>query len=438
MSAPKITMIGAGSITFAMTLIRDVIAKDELSGSTITLMDIDEQRLASVMNLASRLVKESKADLNFRTSLVRKEALEGADFVINTAALAEREQWSAHREIGQKHGYWPVKGFRLHMLRNTPLALAVARDVEEVCPQAWLLQYANPMVANIGAITRHTKVKAVGVCHGIPGTLTELAKWIGLDRTKIEAEAVGLNHFVWITRFRYEGNDAYPMLTEWLRSDAFRAVWTTEAWQQCGDTSGPICLDLLERFGLFPCNGDAHMSDYFPWYTTTEEKRRHYHAKMHYLESYLRRGEAAWQSIMQLVNDPSASVSSVFSQRSDEVAVELIDCLWNGRQGVFELTVPNHGSIPDFPNESALEVPVLVSSDAVRPLKTNGLPYSMSAHVRRRLAEEELQMEATIQQDKGLLVQAMLLDPYTQSPQQADAFLKDLAKAEKSYAPWLS
>jgi alpha-galactosidase len=330
-----------------------------------------------------------------------------------------------------------VKGFRLHVLRNTPLALAVARDMEEVCPEAWLLQYANPMVANIGAITRYTKVKAVGVCHGMPGTIKELCEWMGLDRSKVGTEAIGLNHFIWMTRFRYEGKDAYPMLSEWLRSDAFRAVWETKAWQQRGDTSGPICLDLLERFGLFPCNGDAHMSDYFPWYTSDNERRRSYRTKMHYLENYLKRGDAAWQRIMQLVNDPSTSVSSVFLRRSDEVAVDLIDCLWNGGQGVFELNIPNRGSIPGFPHESALEVPAWVSGDCVQPLQTEGLPYPIAAHVRRRLAEEELQMEAAVQQDRNLLVQAMLLDPYTQSPQQVEGFLNDLAKVEAPYAPWL-
>jgi len=436
MTTPRITIVGAGSIAFSMTLIRDIVTKPELDGCRISLMDINAERLEAVAALAERLRRELEVGVLVSAHTDRLSALDGARFVINTAALGERDLWPANREIARRHGYWTSKGFRISALRNTPLAVGLARDMERVCPDAWLLQYANPMVANVGAVTRYTKIKAVGLCHGFQGTVDTLAAWMNLDRTQLEAEAIGINHFIFITRWRYRDREAYPALAEWLQT-GFPVIWETAEWQQRLDCAGPISRDLFHRLGLFPCNGDEHMTDYFSWYTSDPENRQRFRAKTRYLDVYLDRGNRTWQSILELLAHPELSVADAFRSKRKEAAADLIESLGGGVSRIFEVNIPNRCCLPSLPAASVVELPARVTRDGIQGLPVGDLPYPITAHVQRRLAEEELQMEAALQKDRRLLLQSLYLNPYTRTPEQAEAFLRDLAEIERAYVPWL-
>lgn len=430
----KIALIGAGSVTFSLRIIRDIMGCPGLHDSTIALMDIDAQRLRMIESLARRLTTELRCNMTVEATSSRAECLDGADFVINAAAIGERELWPADREVARRNGYWSSKGFRITALRNTPLALSIAMEMESRCPDAWLLQYSNPMVANVGAVCRHTRIKAAGFCHGVQHTADFLAKHMSLG--SLEVQALGINHFIFITDLRHEGRDIYPDLADWLDRD-FEKVWETNEWKDRLDAPGPISRDLYRRFGLFPCNGDEHMSDYFAWYTSDEPSRQRWRAKIHYLDRYLQRGDRAWSNLVQLDRDPDGSVLGQLASSSGEVAAPVIDTIANGGHLLLHTNVPNRGCIPSLSADTVVELPTVVGPAGFEPLCTGKLPDGIAAQIRRRAAEEELQMRASIEESRDLLLQSLYLDPYTTTPAQAEQYLRDLSKVESEYVPWL-
>ncbi|MDH5362100.1 MAG: alpha-glucosidase/alpha-galactosidase, partial [Aigarchaeota archaeon] len=211
MTAVKISIIGAGSASWSLTLIKDLCLTRGLWGSTVSFMDVNKERLDMVYNLAGRYAAEVKADLKFEKTMDRGETLADADFVFNTALAGGHENYEIQRKVAEDHGYYrgidsvdhnmvsdyhTVGGY--NQLR---LFLDVARDMEEICPDAWLIQTANPVFEGCTLLTRQSKVKVVGLCHGHLG-YKGVASVIGLDPKDVTFQAVGFNHCIWMTDFR--------------------------------------------------------------------------------------------------------------------------------------------------------------------------------------------------------------------------------------------
>ena len=198
----KLGIIGAGSATFSLGLVRDLCSTEDLYGSVITMMDINEERLDNIHRLATRYVDELKVDLKFEKTMSREAALKDADFVINTALFGAHDQHEARRAVGDKHGYYRgAPGMNYNQLR---FLLSVAKDMERFCPDAWLIQSSNPVFDGCTLMTRETNTKVIGLCHGHHG-YREFAGVLGLDRDHIEAQMVGFNHIIYMTHFLYKG-----------------------------------------------------------------------------------------------------------------------------------------------------------------------------------------------------------------------------------------
>ncbi|RLE96296.1 MAG: alpha-glucosidase/alpha-galactosidase, partial [Thermoprotei archaeon] len=251
----KISVIGAGSAVFSLTLIRGLCTSNCLEGSTISLMDIDGRRLNAAYALLRRYAEELGVKLKVEKTMDRRESLRDADFVINTALAAGhhrlREGWEVARSLGYRHGG------SLHVMHDEAFWInfyqfrlfeSILEDVLDVCPDAWYVQLANPVLAGITYLGRkYPDAKIVGLCHGFMGAY-HLADALGLERSRVSFEAIGVNHFIWLTSFRYDGEDAYPLVDEWLEREAPRY------WERCppSDPLGPKAFDLYRRLGLFP------------------------------------------------------------------------------------------------------------------------------------------------------------------------------------------
>lgn len=437
MAQPKITLVGASSLIFSMSTINDISLTEDLRDCELALIDINTEGLELVEHLAGRLAGMRGSGMRVTATLDLAAALDGADFVINAAAIGERDLWPAERELARHHGYWPSKGFRISGLRNTPLALEIAQSMETHCPDAWLLQHSNPMAANVGAVSRHTRVKVAGFCHGVPGTVRDLSRWMGVDPSRLDVEAVGINHFLFITKWYLDGQDGYEGLLKWNEQE-FPAVWETDEWIERTDVPGPVSQDLCRRFGVFPCNGDEHLSDYFAWYTNTPEARQKFRAKTDYLDRYLQRGRQRWTTWAELAQGSTEDLQRAFAKPSGEVAAAVLNALWvPGKSHLLHAIVPNRGSIGGLPEDSAVEMPVVVTTDDIRPVGTHHLPLAAEAHIGRRLAEEELEMDAALEQRRDLVYRALELDPYTTSIDQVRAYVDGLADINQEYLPWL-
>ena len=223
MSIPvKVTVIGAGSATFSLGLVKDLSLTENLAGSHIAFMDPDVERLDLIHRLATRYVDELGSKVTFEKTTDRDAALQDADFVINVAGL-EYQHSDERRAILRKHGYYSGPNFPVGYMMNLPLMLETAQAIERICPDAWLIQSGNPVREGTPLITQQTNAKVIGLCHGHYGYIN-VAKVLGIDPDRVVWTAPGLNHCIWLTEFRYEGADAYPILDAWIENEA-EAYW---------------------------------------------------------------------------------------------------------------------------------------------------------------------------------------------------------------------
>ncbi len=271
--AIKLGVIGAGSAQFSLGLVRDLCLQESLSGSTVTFMDVEEGRLDVITRLAERYVEELGIDLRFEKTLERERALRDADFVLNTALIGGHEPEEAGRRLAAEHGYY--RGVRLQTnFKQYAMMLSVAQDMERLCPNAWLIQSSNPVYEGCTLMTRETSTKVIGLCHGFYG-YQALARAIGVNPDEVEWEIPGVNHWVYLTQFRHQGQDLYPRVDKWIEHEASR-YWS-EFKGRFGETQlSRAAIDHYRRVGLMPI-GDASRT-FSEWYyhTDLETKRRWY------------------------------------------------------------------------------------------------------------------------------------------------------------------
>ncbi len=433
--AVKISIIGAGSAVFSLRLIIDLCLTPNLQGSTISFMDINQERLDAIHKLCQRYADEVGNKLILEKTTNRRESLKGADFVINTALAAGHERLRAGWEIARKYGY--RMGGSLHVMHDEAFWInfyqfklfdSVMADVLDVCPNAWYLMVDNPVLAGITYIGRkYPAAKIVGLCHGF-SAVYKIADLLGLDREHLTFQIPGVNHFVWLTHLYHKGEDVMPLLDRWIETEAPRY------WESCkpSDYMGPVAVDLYKRFGVFPigdtCNPGGGSWPY--WYHTDSAVEKTWHEDPgHWYADYFAWLASNVACIKQVGEDPSLSVTAAFPPKlSGEIMVPMIEAIACDIPRVLIGNIPNAGDfVPHIPRDFAVEIPTLVSKRGIQGIKTDGLPLALTAYILRdRVASIEVELEAYQTGSKELLLQLILMDPYTQSEQQACSLLDDI------------
>lgn len=436
MSDVKISIIGAGSATFSLALIKDLCLTPNLEGSTVSFMDINKERLDAVYALCKRYAQEIGIKLNLEKTMNRKESLKDADFVINTALVVGYSGYRTGWLLGFKHGYrfggsyhiMHDEGFWINFYQFR-LFESIIEDILDICPNAWYIQLANPVLAGITYLGRkYPEAKIVGLCHGFMGVY-HLAEVLGLETKYIGFEAPGVNHFIWLTRFEYKGEDAYPLLDKWIEKDA------PKYWKTCPPSSdlGPKAVDLYKKFGVFPI-GDTCTpgGGSWPWWYHTDDET----------EKKWREDPKKWWSwvlepsekdrvadLIKIAEDPAVKVTSIFPpQKSGEIIVPIIESIACDIPRIFQVNIMNEGDfVPGVPRDFAVEIPALVSKRGIQGIKTDGLPKPLIAHILRdRVAPIEVELEAYEAGSRELLLQLILMDPWTKSEEQARKLLEDI------------
>jgi alpha-galactosidase len=431
-SAIKLAVIGAGSAVFSLNLVRDLCLTEDLRGSTVSLMDIDEVRLDMVHEMARRYAAELGADLRFEKTTDRPGALRDAHFVINTALAAGHEHEEAERSLMEQHGYYRGIGLAARY-RQFDLMLSVARDIARLCPNAWLIQCSNPVFEGCTLMTRQTGLKIIGLCHGHYG-YREIARVLGLDLKHVTFEAPGFNHCIWMTHFRCKGADTYPLIDQWIEKES-EAYWRT--WQpHYGQTQmSPAAIHMYRFYGLMPI-GDASRALWREawWYHLDLAAKKRWWGPLGGFDSeegwalYLANLRRSLERIREVASDPKRRVTEVFPPRkSDEQIVPIINALTNDRQGFFQVNVPNRGALAGIPHDVVVEVPAIVDGRGVRPLAVGGLPDQIMLGV---MWPQWLQMErslaAYLSGDRRCLMQILMADHPTRTWEQADQALNGL------------
>jgi alpha-galactosidase len=430
----KLSVIGAGSAQFSLGLVKDICLTPGLAGSLISFMDIDADRLDMIHKLGRRYADELGADLQFESTTNRRESLCDADFVINTASAHSHYQQRAIRELTAKHGYY-YGGVNLGNHHNLQLMLDVARDMEEVCPDAWLIQSGNPVYEGCTLMTRETSIKVCGLCHGHYGVY-EIAKVLGLDLSNpkdLTWQAPGLNHNIWLTHFFYRGKDMYPTLDEWVRTKG-EEYWTTHVAERTHDIQmSRGAIHQYHLYGLMPIGDSPRRGGW--WYHTDIETKKYWFgepwggpdtelARPYFVQNL----EKRIAEMTRIANDPKASlIESLGATKTREQQVPIIDGLVNDNEGYFQVNVPNKGALAGVPDNVVVEVPAIVNKKGIQPLRVEPLPDKI---LYEQILPEWLDMERELLAfktgDRSMLLWNTLESPQTRSYDQAARVLEDL------------
>lgn len=424
----KIAFIGAGSFKFTSRLIGDIFSFPELTkGLVISLMDIDAEGLKTTEALARRTVEGQGLKVKIESTLDRRKALRGSNYVINLILVGGLELYIVDMEIPKKYGIRQTAGDTIcpggifRGLRTIPVLLDILRDMEELCPDAIFLNYTNPMAINTWAMSKGSGINAFGLCHSVQGTHDEIASYLGIKPEELNSLAAGINHSSWFLKLEYNGKDGYPLLKERAKDPQLYAKDT-------------VRFDLLQRFGYFPTESSMHHAEYSPYYLKDKEAIRRYKVKFWGPKldrrDYLKYLKEAKKGIREK--------KKIKIERTSEYAPLIVHSLETGKLRRCNINLKNTGLITNLLDGCCVEVPCLVSKEGIRPLYIGKLPLGPASYCSRIVFAQGLTVEAAFSGKKDLVYQALLADPLTSSILRTDEVVKmadEFFEKEKKFLP---
>jgi alpha-galactosidase len=433
----KISVIGAGSAQFSLGLVKDLCLTPGLSGSLVSFMDLNGERLDMIHRLGARYARELGSDLRFEATTDRAKSLAEADFVINTAYVQGHHHARAQRDLTARHGYY-YGGAHLGSFYQLRMMLDVARDMERICPDAWLIMSANPVYEGCTMLTRQTGIKVCGLCHGHYGVY-EVARTLGLtDPEKVSWQAPGLNHNIWLAHFRYDNQDAYPLLERWIAEQG-EEYWRTHVAKSTHDIQmSRGTINQYRLYGLMPIGDTPRKQENWWYHTDIDTKKRWFGEPWGGPDTELARPlfvqnlEKRVAEMTRLANDERASLVEAFgSEKTREQQVPIIDGLVNDNEYRAQVNIPNKGALPGVAADVVVEVPAIVNSKGIQPLRVPPLPPKIMVE---QILPEVLSMEQELLAfntgDRSMLLYSVLQSPQTRSYDQALAVLEDLLTME--------
>jgi alpha-galactosidase len=429
----KIVLIGAGSHVFSKAIISDILSYPELRESTITLMDIAKERLDLITAFTRKLIKQHGFSTKIESTTDRREALEGADYVFVSILVGEQQMGPPGVEIPARYG---VEGSLDTIgpngvfwgLRHVPVILDICRDMEDICPDAWLLNYTNPMAIICWVVNDYTRIKNVGLCHSVQTTSSELLRYIcgplktvdlpkGADSyyhffqhqeheelNDLYYWVAGINHMAWFLEFRWRGEDAYPLLRERFKDPAIYSVPDAH-W------AGPdiIRAEIFKAFGYFVTESSKHMATFVPYFSKRPELMERFKLDKRRFEHMSEERTRQDQQLMQQVrgNHEFPIIRSI------EYGATIIHSIETGKPSRINANVKNNRIITNLQDGCCVEVPCLVDKEGLHPCYVGDLPPQLAALNRTNISVQELAVEGIVEEDKTKIFQSILIDPLT-------------------------
>lgn len=402
MAAVKLVVVGASRV-FAPTIVADLWhARDDLAGSTVALCDVNADTLDVTTRVVQRMVVERDMPYRIESSTDRRDLLDGADYVIVAIALDHRRLWTIDLDIAEKHGMVLTTGDTVgpggwsRALRTVPAIQAIARDMEDLCPGAWLFNYTNPMCAICRTLAKTSDLKVVGLCHGIEGTTRRLAQFLGLPEDELSVRAAGINHLQWILDLRRNGTDLYSALKAAQRPPASERL--------------DVSWDLMELYGYFPSPGDRHVSEFFPWHCRPGDDGKLPRGLFRFdMDEYFDRGAEVQRRFTEIAGGSDPLPDSLFKTTSEK-AVKLIAALAAGRGGSYHVNIPNEDSVSNLAPWANVEVPARFDASGMAREPIGALPEPVAGTLRPWIDQLELLTDAIVQRDRELALLALLAD----------------------------
>ncbi|MDI9431994.1 MAG: alpha-galactosidase [Planctomycetota bacterium] len=409
MSKPKIAMIGAGSLIFCKTLVMDILATEALQGSEIRLMNRTRPKLAKMEAFVKKVIKENKLPATVTATLDRREALDGADYVINMIQIGGVEAFRMDYEIPLKYGVDQCiadsigPGGIFRALRTIPVLADMAADMNELCPDAILLNYANPMGANCSALGSVADVQFIGLCHGVQTTLDLISRYVNVPKDQVDYVCAGINHMAWFLSLRdkRDGRDLYPILKRNIEKPEYYV-------------NEKVRCEVMRHFGYFMTESTGHLSEYIPWFRSSKRALETYcdqpdfggasGAYYHYCNMLAEKYKKV---------DYLASESPRITGRSVEYCSYILEAAETDRPFRLNGNVRNDGYITNLPQGCCVEVPIYVDSQGLHPVTIGELPVQCAALNQSNVTVQELAVEAALTGDPEYAMQAVAMDPLT-------------------------
>jgi len=438
----NITLIGAGSYVFTRNLCNDILLTSALQDSTITLMDIDPLRLAWARDLVQALIDQRKLKARVEATTDRRAAVTGADYVITTFQQGGLAAYALDIDIPRKYGVEQCVGDTLgpggvfRALRTIPVLLDLCDELDEVAPDALLLNYVNPMAANCWGVSAGSGRPFVGLCHSVQGTSEMLASWAGAPYAEVNFVCAGINHQSFFLEFRQGKQDLYPAL--------WKAIEDPQIYG-----SEPVRIEMMKYFGYFVTESSGHASEYVPYFRKSVKMIEEELVPLfknpgdHWFDfsrtgGYLRHCQQAAQSMEKEFKEVMDGVHSLTEERSHEYGSVIIEAMETNHPAKINGNVPNDGLVTNLPEGCTVEVPCLVDASGIQPVVVGDLPPQLAALNRTNINVQELIVEAALSGESEAVYHAVMLDPLTAAVctlPQIHAMVSEMLTAEQTWLP---
>ena len=428
----KIVLIGAGSVVFSISMIKDICLTKNLAGSEVCLVDISEKRLDNAYKLCTRYAKELGTELTITKSTDRLEALKDADFVVNTALACNHERMNDGIRVAEKYGYH--YGGSLHIMHDEgfwvnfyqfKLIEDVYLDTRKIAPGAWYIILSNPVVAATTLLGRkYNDPKVVALCEG-PNAVHRLFKQLEFDEEYVSYELAGCNHYIWMTKLTYKGEDAFPIIDKWIEENGDNPE------KAVGELC-PKVIDMYKTFGAIPI-GDTFIAGGGTncwWYHSdkeTEAEFRETPKKM--WDDYWNDCDKSVEKIDKYVQDESIKLTEIYEPvHSDEIIIDLIEALACDVEKKLVVNLINDRNyVPGIPLDFNVEIQAICNKNGIAGIATHNLPRAIIGHIiADRVGPVEIELEAMRTRDEELLVDLVMMDHQTKDRKSARALVDEI------------
>ncbi len=453
----KFAIIGAGSVSFCPATLGDILLNESIQSVEleIALMDILPEALRVSEGYARAAINATGREAKLSATTDLRKALEGADFVVSAIEVDRYHYWSMDFHIPRRYGFRQVYGENggpggmFHTLRNLGPTLEIAQAMEEVCPDAYLLNYTNPEAKLVEAVSKLTRTPVVGLCHGEGMGIDQLSQILEMPKEELDTQVAGLNHFGWFTKIARKGTgeDLYPLLREKEKQMHWLAHW---------DELGLTRL-MFRTFGLYPYPGTNHIGEYIAWsdqmlasaliqyfHDPVGDNPWHGGQTPEFVYSFSGNPTARPlfdRSEKPLAGDPGFEASFQLTEgklhTSGEYGIPIAEAIYFDKPThIGAVNVPNHGLIPNLPEGMVVEVPALVDGKGIHPIATSEpLPHAIAQMIATQGTIHQLVLEAYQEQSRNKLLQAMLIDPTISTYNNAVALIDEMCERQKDILP---
>jgi len=415
----KIVFLGASSMSFGLSMLRDIFSSDELRGSTLTLVGRNPKTLAKMAELAKLLNNKTGAGLLIEQSTDRRAAFDGAEFVVNATAIDRNRLWKLDFDVPRKYGIRHTLGENggpgglFFTLRTLPLVFDFVREMQELCPNALFINFSNPESRIILALGKYSPIRALGLCHGIFMGQGDVARIIGLPYEQVDVWGAGINHFQCLMQIRHRetGEDLYPLLR------------TKE--RDYDPSFAPLTRRLFRAFGYWMTCSDEHFGEYLAYGWEGGEKGYDFAGD--------ERGRAEFGNALDHVLAGAPLPPDWLTPSGERGAAAIGGIIHNKKRVLESGIIFNRGVVPNLPPDAAVDVPVMADAAGIHPISLGPLPDPIAKLLNMQVSVQQLAIEAAVHASKEIALQALLIDPVVNSASAAVKLLDELWDVNRPY-----